>query len=55
MGALNLGVVDLCEAEAIFGAGLERCVDVIVGLAGERELFAARCECLEQRVARLEG
>lgn len=55
MGAPNLGVVDRCEAEAIYGAGLERCVDVIVGLAGERELFAARCERLEQRVARLEG
>jgi hypothetical protein len=42
------------EAEAVYDAGRERCVDVIVGLAGERERFAARCERLEQRVARLE-
>jgi transposase len=42
------------EAEAVYDAGRERCVDVIVGLAGEREQFAARCERLEGRVARLE-
>lgn len=42
------------EAEAVYDAGRERCVDVIVGLAGEREQFAARCERLEERVARLE-
>jgi len=46
--------MDRLEAEAIYGAGRERCVDVIVELAGERERFAARCERLEQRVARLE-
>lgn len=46
--------MDRSEAEAIFGAGRERCVAVIVGLAGERERFAARCERLEERVARLE-
>lgn len=46
--------MDRSEAEAIFGAGRERCVDAIVELAGERERFAARCERLEERVARLE-
>lgn len=46
--------MDRCEAGAIFDAGRERCVDVIVELASDRELFAARCERLEERVARLE-
>jgi hypothetical protein len=38
--------MDRSEALAIYGAGRERCVDVIVELAGEREQFAARCERL---------
>jgi hypothetical protein len=43
----NCVVVERCEAEAIYDAGRERCVEVILG-------FAARCERLEERVARLE-
>ncbi|MGO9247632.1 MAG: IS66 family transposase [Solirubrobacteraceae bacterium] len=43
----NLGGVDRVEAEAIFDAGRERCVEVILE-------SAARCGRLEERVARLE-
>lgn len=54
MGAANLVGMDRSEAEAIYERGRERCVEVILEQASDREQFAARCERLEQRVACLE-
>ncbi len=42
------------EAEAIYDAGRERCVEFIVELARRCEELAGRCERLEERVRRLE-
>jgi transposase len=42
------------DAEAIYDAGRERCVEVILELAGRAQELAARCERLEERVRRLE-
>jgi transposase len=46
--------MDRSEAEAIFDSGRERCVEVILELAGAVELLGARCEELEDRIRRLE-
>src|SRR6266511_3834977 len=46
--------MERAEAEAIYGAGRERCVEVILELAGRCEELAGRCERLEERVRRLE-
>src|SRR5947209_17427444 len=53
-GAAELGGVERVEAEAIYEAGRERCVEFIVELAGRCEELAGRCERLEERVRRLE-
>jgi len=46
--------MDRVEAVAIYDAGRERCVEVILELAGSVERLTARGERLEERVARLE-
>jgi transposase len=46
--------VERTEAEAIYEAGRERCVEFILELAGRCEELAGRCERLEERVRRLE-
>jgi transposase len=46
--------MDRSEAEAIYDAGRERCVEVILELAGSAEELAARCEQLTARCERLE-
>jgi len=46
--------MDRVEAEAIYDAGRERCVEVVLELAGSVERLTARGERLEERVARLE-
>src|SRR6202165_2493287 len=46
--------MDRAEAEAIYDSGRERCVEVILELAGAVEVLGARCEQLEQRIRRLE-
>jgi transposase len=52
--AANLGGVERSEAEAIFDAGRDRCVEVVLELVASREQLIARCEQLEGRVRRLE-
>lgn len=46
--------MERAEAEAIYDAGRERCVEFIVELARRCEELAGRCERLEERVRRLE-
>ena len=46
--------MERAEAEAIYDAGRERCVEVILALAASVELLSARCVVLEERVRRLE-
>jgi transposase len=46
--------MDRSEAEAIYDSGRERCVEVILELAGALERLGARCEQLEERIRRLE-
>jgi transposase len=46
--------VERAEAEAIYDAGRERCVEFLLELAGRCERLAGSCERLEQRVRRLE-
>jgi transposase len=46
--------MDRCEAEAIYDSGRERCVEVMLELAGAVERLGARCERLEERIRRLE-
>lgn len=46
--------MDRVEAEAIYDAGRERCVEVILELAGAVERLGAQCERLEERIRRLE-
>jgi len=46
--------MDRAEAEAIYDSGRERCVEVILELAGAMEVLGARCEQLEERIRRLE-
>ena len=46
--------MDRAEAEAIYDSGRERCVEVILELAGAVERLGARCEQLEGRIGRLE-
>jgi transposase len=46
--------VERAEAEAIYDAGRERCVEFIVELARRCEELAGRCERLEERVRKLE-
>jgi transposase len=46
--------MDRSEAEAIYDSGRERCVGVILELAGAVERLGTRCEQLEDRVRRLE-
>lgn len=50
----NLVGMDRSEAEAIYDSGRERCVGVIVELAGAVQNWGARCEQLEERIQRLE-
>jgi HK97 family phage major capsid protein len=42
------------EAEAIYDSGRERCVEVILELAGAVERLTAWCERLDERIRRLE-
>jgi transposase len=46
--------MDRVEAEVIYDSGRERCVEVILELAGAMEVLGARCEQLEERIRRLE-
>ena len=46
--------MDRAEAEAIYDSGRERCVEVILELAGAVERLGGRCEQLEERIRRLE-
>jgi len=46
--------MDRSEAEAIYDSGRERCVEVILELAGSVERLGVRCEQLEERIRRLE-
>jgi transposase len=46
--------MDRSEAEAIYDSGRERCVEVILELAGSVERLSDRCEHLEERIKRLE-
>jgi transposase len=46
--------MDRAEAEAVYDSGRERCVEVILELAGAVEVLGARCEQLEERIGRLE-
>ena len=46
--------MDRSEAEAIYDSGRERCVGVIVELAGAVDRLGARCERFEERIRRLE-
>ena len=50
----NHGGMDRSEAEAIYDSGRERCVEVILELAGAVEQLGTRCEQLEERIRRLE-
>jgi uncharacterized protein DUF6444 len=52
--AANLGGTDRVEAEAIYDSGRERCVGVILELAGAVERLGVQCERLEDRIRRLE-
>jgi len=52
--AANLGVVERSEAQAIYGSGRERCVEVMLELAGMVERLQGQCERHEQRIKRLE-
>jgi transposase len=49
-----VGVVERTDAEAIYDAGRERCVELILELASRCEQLAERCERLEERVRWLE-
>jgi transposase len=46
--------MERAEAEAIYDAGRERCVEFILELARRSRQLAAQCERLEERVRRLE-
>jgi transposase len=46
--------MDRSEAEVIYDSGRERCVEVILELAGSVERLMERCERLEERIMRLE-
>lgn len=46
--------MDRVEAEAIYDSGRERCVEVILELAGSVERLGEQCERLEDRIRRLE-
>jgi transposase len=46
--------VERAEAEAIYGLGRDRCVEVILELAASVELLTAQTRLLEERVRRLE-
>ena len=46
--------MERADAEAIYDAGRERCVEFILELAGRCEELAGRCERLEERVRTLE-
>jgi len=46
--------MDRAEAEAIYDSGRERCVEVILELAGAVEPLVDHCERLEDRIRRLE-
>jgi transposase len=46
--------MDRAEAEAIYDSGRERCVEVILELAGSVERLGEQCERLEDRIQRLE-
>ncbi len=46
--------MERADAEAVYDAGRERCVEFILELAGRCEELAGRCERLEERVRRLE-
>jgi transposase len=46
--------VERVEAEAIYDAGREHCVEVLLELAARCEELTTRCERLEERVRRLE-
>ncbi len=46
--------MDRAEAEAIYDSGRERCVEVILELAGAVERLGDQCERLEERIRRLE-
>jgi len=46
--------MDRAEAEAIYDSGRERCVEVILELAGAVARVGDRCERLEDRIGRLE-
>jgi transposase len=52
--AAELGGVERMDAEAIYDAGRDRCVEFVLELAARCEELAGRCERLEQRVRRLE-
>ena len=47
--------MDRAEAEAIYESGRERCVEVILELAGAVTRLGVQCEQLEDRIQRLEG
>src|SRR5271166_327105 len=46
--------MDRAEAESIYDSGRERCVEVLVELAGAVERLGGQCERLEGRIRRLE-
>ena len=46
--------MDRAEAEAIYDSGRERCVEVLLELAGAVERLGGQCERLEGRIGRLE-
>src|SRR5579864_5039591 len=46
--------MDRAEAEAIYDSGRERCVEVILELAGVVARLGDQCERLEDRIRRLE-
>src|SRR6266540_3324503 len=50
--AANLGGVERHEAEAIYDAGRERCVEFILALEARYERLEARVEKLEERLRR---
>ena len=49
-----MGGVERAEADAIYEAGRERCVEVILELAASVERLTAQTRLLEERVRRLE-
>ena len=46
----KLVAVERADAEAIYDAGRERCVELVLELAGRCEELAGRCERLEELV-----